>query len=74
MSYNRSDRILTDEDLNSMIQTLNSNKRPPYMFENLNMNQYGKLFDDYNDLIKKLFKLVKNIIRENNMLLYTLLQ
>lgn len=71
MSYNRSDRILTDEDLNSMIQTLNSNKRPPYMFENLNMNQYGKLFDDYINLNKEeKQELVKNIIRENNMLLY----
>ena len=63
------DRILTDEDLNMIIQDIDENKRIPYMFEDLDMNKYEDLFRSkmsYKDKKNMVFE----IIKENNNSLY----
>lgn len=63
------DRILTDEDLNMIIQGIDKNKRIPYMFEDFNMNKYENLFKPTTQNgIKK--EIIIEIIKENNNSLY----
>ena len=63
------DRILTDEDLNIIIQGIDKNKRIPYMFEDLDMNKYENLFKP--TILKKEKKpMVIEIIKDNNNSLY----
>jgi len=66
-SVHRNDRIITNEELNMIIQDIDEHKRKPYMFENINMNKYGTLFDDKNKLKKKdKINMLMKIIREND--------